>query len=230
MSATGAELGYGMLLKMLTSTGPDVYTTLGKQRDVLPADGFSVDMVDATHNESDNATEEVIPGIVRTKDITLSIEYNMNSATVQLIQAAKRVLKTFRTVHPTGKYIQWQGYINDFEVEAPTEEKQVATLSIKRSGIATAYAVAAPSNSVLPAISGVLSVGSVLTAYEGVWANEPTAFTYQWENAGTPIGGATSKTYTVQAGDAGDLITVVVTATNAHSSVTAESAGVEIGA
>jgi hypothetical protein len=230
MSATGAELGYGMLLKMLTSTGPDVYTTLGKQRDVLPADGFSVDMVDATHNESDNATEEVIPGIVRTKDITLSIEYNMNSATVQLIQAAKRVLKTFRTVHPTGKYIQWQGYVTDFEAEAPTEDKQMATLSIKRSGVATAYAVAAPSNSVLPAISGLLEVAAVLTAYEGVWANEPTSYTYQWENAGTPIGGATSRTYTVQAGDAGDLITVVVTATNAHSSVTAESAAVEIGA
>ena len=230
MSATGAELGYGMLLKMLTSTGPDVYTTLGKQRDVLPADGFSVDMVDATHNESDNATEEVIPGIVRTKDITLSIEYNMNSATVQLIQAAKRVLKTFRTVHPTGKYIQWQGYVTDFEAEAPTEDKQMATLSIKRSGVATAYAVAAPSNSVLPAISGLLEVAAVLTAYEGVWANEPTSYTYQWENAGTPIGGATSKTYTVQAGDAGDLITVVVTAVNDADTTAAESAAVEIAA
>lgn len=228
MSATGAELGFGMVLKMLTSTGPDVYTTLGKQRDVLPADGFSVDMVDATHNESDNATEEVIPGLVRTKSITLSIEYNMNSATVQLVQAAKRVLKTFRVVHPTGKYIQFDGYLEDFEAEAPTEDKQTATLSIKRSGPATAYAVAAPSNSVLPAISGVLSVASVLTAYEGVWANEPTSFTYQWKNAGSNISGATSKTYTVQAGDAGDLITCVVTAVNAHSAVPATSAGVTI--
>lgn len=230
MSATGAELGYGMLLKMLTSTGPDVYTTLGKQRDVLPADGFSVDMVDATHNDSDNATEEVIPGIVRTKSITLSIEYNLNSATVQLIQAAKRVLKTFRVVHPTGKYLQFTGYIEDFEAEAPTEDKQMATLSIKRSGPATAYAASAPSNLVLPAISGVPDEGEVLTAYEGVWANEPTSYTYVWENGGTPISGATSKTYTVQSSDAGDDITVVVTATNSHSGVSAESAAVTIAA
>lgn len=233
MSATGAELGYGMLLKMLTSTGPDVYTTLGKQRDVTPADGFAVDMVDATHNDSDNATEEVIPGIVRTKSVTLSIEYNMNSATVQLIQGAKRVLKTFRTVHPTGKYIQWQGYIEDFEAEAPTEDKQVANLSIKRSGPATNYAASAPSNLVLPAISGVPDEDEVLTAYEGVWANEPTSFTYQWHNAAespTAIPGATSKTYTVQSGDAGDDITVVVTATNSHSSVPAESAPVSVAA
>jgi hypothetical protein len=228
MSATGAELGYGMLLKMLTSTGPDVYTTLGKQRDVLPADGFSVDMVDATHNESDNATEEVIPGLVRTKSITLSIEYNLNSATVQLIQAAKRVLKTFRVVHPTGKYLQFTGYIEDFEAEAPTEDKQMATLSIKRSGPATAYAAAAPSNTVKPAISGVATVGEVLTAYEGVWANEPTSYTYVWENGGTPIVGATSRTYTLVSGDSGDDITVVVTAINSHSSVTAESAAVTV--
>lgn len=230
MSATGAEIGYGMLLKMLTSTGPDVYTTLGKQRDVMPPDGFAVDLVDATHNESDDTTEEVIPGIVRTKSITLEIEYNMNNATSQLIQAAKRQLKTFRTVHPTGKYIQWQGYIEDWEAEAPTEDKQVGTLTIKRSGPATANAAAAPANLVLPAISGVPDEGEVLTAFEGVWSNEPTSFTYQWENAGTPIGGATSKTYTVQASDAGDDITVVVTATNSADSTAAESAPVTIAA
>lgn len=230
MSATGAEIGFGMLLKMLTSTGPDVYTTLGKQRDVMPPDGFSVDLVDATHNESDDTTEEVIPGIVRTKSITIEIEYNMNNATSQLIQAAKRQLKTFRTVHPTGKYIEWQGYIEDWEAEAPTEDKQVGTLTIKRSGPAEAVAVSAPANLVLPAISGVLDEAEVLTAFEGVWDNEPTSFTYQWENAGTPLGGATSKTYTVQASDAGDSITVVVTATNAHSAVTAESAAVVIAA
>jgi hypothetical protein len=230
MSATGAELGYAMVLKMLTSTGPDVYTTLGKQRDVSPPDGFSVDMVDATHNESDDATEEVIPGIVRTKSISLEIEYNQNSATMQLIHGAKRLKKTFRTVHPTGKYIQWEGYIEDFEAEAPTEEKQIATLSIKRSGTATAYAASAPSNLVLPAISGVPDEDEVLTAYEGVWANEPTSFTYVWENGGTPIGGATSKTYTVVSGDAGDDITVVVTATNSHSGVSAESAPVTVAA
>lgn len=226
MSTTGAELGYGMVLKMLTSTGPDVYTTLGKQRDVVPPDGFSIDMVDATHNESDDATEEVIPGIVRTKSITLSIEYNMNSETSTLVHAAKRVKKTFRSVHPTGKYIQWDGYIEDFETEAPTEDKQMATLSIKRSGSFSRVAASAPTNSVKPAISGVADEGEVLTAFEGVWANEPTSFSYVWENAGTPIVGATSKTYTVQASDAGDAITVVVTATNSAGSGNAESAAV----
>lgn len=228
MSTTEAEIGYGVLLKMLTSTGPDVYTVLGRQRDVTPPDGFSVDMVDATHNESPDVTEEVIPGIVRTKSITLEIEYKPNNAAVQLIQAAKRVLKTFRSVWPDGRYIQWQGYIEDFEAEAPTEEKQIATLTVKRSGPATTNAAAQPSNLVLPAISGLLEVGAVLTAFSGVWANEPTSFAFAWENEGVPIGGATGKTYTVQEGDAGDGITVVVTAINSAGDASAESAEVLI--
>lgn len=223
MAATEAEIGYGVLLKMLTSTGPDVYTTLGRQRDVTPPDGFSVDMVDATHNESDDVTEEVIPGIVRTKSISLEIEYKPNNAAVQLIQAAKRVLKTFRSVWPDGRYIQWQGYIEDFEAEAPTEEKQIATLSIKRSGTATPYAASAPTNSVLPAIAGIAQVGQTLTLWPGVWANEPTSFTYQWKNEGVAIDGETGTTYTLAAGDQGDNITVTVTATNSAGSASATS-------
>lgn len=224
MSATEAEIGYGMVLKMLTATGPDVYTTLGKMRDVVPADGFSVDMVDATHNESPDVEEEVIPGIARTKSITFEIEYNMNSSTVQLIQAAKRQKKTFRTVHPSGKYIQCQGYFEDFEPEAPTEEKQIATVSIKRSGPATPVAASAPTNSVLPAISGTAQVGQTLTAYPGVWANEPTAFTYQWKNEGVAINGETAATYVPVVGDVGDNITVTVTGTNSAGSASSTSA------
>lgn len=228
MTATAAEIGFGVLLKMLTATGPDVYTILGNQRDVSGAGGFSVDTVDATHNASPETTEEVIAGIVRTKEITLEIEYNPVSATTALIEGAKRLLKTFRQVWPDGRYIQFDGYITDFEAESPTEDKQMAAITIKRSGPGVAEAASTPSNLVLPAISGLLSVAATLTAYEGVWANEPTSFTYVWENAGTPIGGATSRTYVVAGGDTGDDITVVVTAINSAGNASAESAAVTI--
>lgn len=226
MTVTAAEIGYGILLKVLTSTGPDVYTILGNQRDITPPDGFQVDMVDATHNASPDTTEEVIPGIVRTPEINFEIEYSPVSATVALIQAAKRVLKTFRSVWPDGRYVQFQGYITGFEPEAPTEDKQKAALTIKRSGTGTAYAASAPTNSILPAISGALTTGATLTAYEGVWANEPTSFTYQWKNAGSNISGATSRTYVILAGDSGDLLTVAVTAVNSAGNATATSAAV----
>lgn len=226
MTVTAAEIGYGILMKMLTSTGPDVYTTLGNQRDITPPDGFQVDIVDATHNASPDTTEEVIPGIVRTPEVTFEIEYNPVGATVTLIQAAKRVLKTFRSVWPDGRYVQFDGYITNFEPEAPTEEKQKAAITIKRSGAAVAEAATAPTNSILPAISGALTLAATLTAYEGVWENEPTSFTYQWKNAGSNISGATNKTYAIQAGDSGDALTVAVTAINSAGNATATSAAV----
>jgi hypothetical protein len=229
MSATNAEIGYGIVLKMLTATGPDVYTTLGQMRDITPS-GFSVDMVDATHNESPDVEEEVIPGIIRTGETAFQIHYDPVSATWALIEGAKRVKKTFREVWPDGRYVQYDGYFVSAEPEAPTEDKAVASITIKRTGPLTAEAASTPSNLVLPAISGVLDDAQVLTAFEGVWANEPTSFTYQWENAGVAINGATGKTYTTVSGDSGDSITVVVTAINSAGSASAESAAVVIAA
>lgn len=221
-----AEIGYGVLLKMLTATGPDVYTTLGKQKDISGISGFSVDVVDATDNESPDVTEEVIPGIVRTNEITFQIEFDPLSATTALIDASKRLLKTFRSVWPDGRYVSFQGYITNFETDSPTEDKQTASVTIKRSGPVTPVAASAPTNSTLPAISGLLTLGATLTAYEGVWANEATSYTYQWKNAGVNISGATNRTYVIQAGDSGDLLTVAVTAVNSAGSATATSAGV----
>ncbi len=225
MSETNAELGYGILFKMLTSTGPDVYTTLGQMRDITPS-GFSVDMVDATHNESPDATEEVIAGIIRTGETAFQIHYDPTSATQALIEAALRTKKTFREVWPDGRYVQYDGYFTNGEPDAPTEDKAVMAVTVKRSGPLDPHAASAPTNSVLPAISGLLTLAATLTAYEGVWANEPTSFTYVWKNAGVAINGATNKTYAIQAGDSGDLITVTVTATNSAGSASATSPGV----
>lgn len=225
MPATSAQLGFGLLIKMLTSTGPDVYTTLGQMRDIKPS-GSSVDMVDATHNESPDATEEVIPGLIKTGDTSFTIHYDPTSSTMAIIQAALRVKKTFREVYSDGRYVQYDGYFTSVEPDTPTEDKCVAAVTLKRTGSATPNAASAPTNSVLPAISGTLGEGDTLTAFEGVWANEPTSFTYQWKNAGVNIIGATGKTYDLVAGDSGDAITVAVTATNSAGSASTTSAPV----
>ena len=65
-------------------------------------------------------------------------------------------------------------------------------------------------------ISGTETEGSTLTAN---FANDDpdgsaTGITYQWERSGTPIGGATSSTYLLDAADVGETITVVVNYTD----------------
>ena len=84
-----------------------------------------------------------------------------------------------------------------------------------------------PSNTVEPRISCTASVGSTLTATSGSWTSSPTGFAYQWvrcpRSGGqangadcAAIGGATTSSYVVAAGDVDRRLRVRVTASNAE--------------
>lgn len=88
---------------------------------------------------------------------------------------------------------------------------------------ATAAVITAPTNTVLPAITGTAQVGQVLTVSNGTWTGSPT-YTRQWKAAGVNISGATATTYTPVAGDVGKAITCTVTGTNAAGNASATSA------
>jgi hypothetical protein len=82
-----------------------------------------------------------------------------------------------------------------------------------------------PVNSVAPVISAVGSiiVGSVLETSNGTWSNNPTNYTYQWQQNGVDIVGATTTNHTVVSSDVGAAIQCVVSATNAAGSGSANS-------
>ena len=81
-----------------------------------------------------------------------------------------------------------------------------------------------PVNTVAPAVTGNLTVGSTLTSTTGTWTNSPSSYTYQWYySSNTPISGATSSTYVTQTGDVGNSIYCRVTATYAGGSTAANS-------
>ena len=82
----------------------------------------------------------------------------------------------------------------------------------------------APANTVAPVVSGTATRGQTLSSTTGTWSGVPTpTFGYQWQRAGSNIGGATSSTYTLVTDDVGNAIRCVVTATNAVSAVSANS-------
>lgn len=80
-----------------------------------------------------------------------------------------------------------------------------------------------PTNSVAPAVSGNLDVGSTLTTTNGTWTNTPT-FTYQWLRGSTVIPGATSSTYVLVGADVGFTIKSKVTGTNTSGALSVSSA------
>jgi hypothetical protein len=81
-----------------------------------------------------------------------------------------------------------------------------------------------PANVVLPSISGLTPIGSVLTCNPGEWSGTPTpSITYQWRRGSSNISGATGSTYTTQAADQDQAVTCRVTATNIVGSANAVS-------
>lgn len=89
-------------------------------------------------------------------------------------------------------------------------------------------AVAAPVNTVAPAVTGTATVGQTLATTNGTWAGTPTGYTYQWQTSPdnvtfSNIAAATASSYTLVSGDVSHYIRCVVTATNAGGSTAANS-------
>ena len=80
-----------------------------------------------------------------------------------------------------------------------------------------------PVNTSPPAISGAPRAGQSLSCSPGLWSGSPTSYAYQWTRDGSPVGGATDPTYTVQPADEPHQIACDVTATNALGSGSAGS-------
>ena len=103
----------------------------------------------------------------------------------------------------------------------------------RRAAVVGPVLPAAPVDTTAPGIGGTAQQGNTLTVSNGVWSNNPTAFTYVWQNcnsSGTTcsaIAGATSSTYTLRASDVGKNVSVTVTASNSggRTSVTTASVG-----
>jgi Bacterial Ig-like domain (group 3) len=88
--------------------------------------------------------------------------------------------------------------------------------------------VPVPASSSPPTVSGTPQQGQPLREGHGNWSNNPSSFGYQWESCSffgcATIPGATGQTYTLTAGDVGQSIFVVETASNSGGAAHAASA------
>ena len=84
--------------------------------------------------------------------------------------------------------------------------------------ITRAPAFSAPTNNVIPSISGGNTVGSTLNASPGSWSGSNQTYTYNWKRSGSANGsytdvGSNSPSYNLTEADAGMFIKVAVVAT-----------------
>lgn len=91
-------------------------------------------------------------------------------------------------------------------------------------------AVAAPTSTAPPTVSGTPAVGSTLNSTTGSWTGSPTSYRFQWQRCeGTvstcvDIAGATAASYAIVRADVGSTLRVAVTASNSAGATTAVSA------
>jgi hypothetical protein len=93
----------------------------------------------------------------------------------------------------------------------------------------------APVNTSAPTISGAARSGITLRASTGTWTGSPTpSYTYQWESCDSlgegclGISGATTTSYKLGAGEVGETLRVVVSATNSAGSASSTSAATPV--
>ena len=110
-----------------------------------------------------------------------------------------------------------------------TATNGLGTSSAASSLATTSVVDIAPTNTALPAITGVMRTGETLTTSRGSWTSSPSTFTYQWKRANT-VGGsytnitsATDRTYELTDADIDKFIKVSVIATNNIGASTAAS-------
>jgi Right handed beta helix region/PKD domain len=113
--------------------------------------------------------------------------------------------------------------VTDAAGHSATTERDVVVTS-------SAVSPSAPSNTVLPTVSGTATQGQALSTDNGSWSGSPTGYGYQWRQCDSSgnncanISGATASSYTLTSGDVGHTLRTVVTATNSGGSTSATSA------
>lgn len=218
-----AQLGWGILVQMATVAAPNVFTTLAEVFDFSPPEAV-FDDVDVTHYQSPGRRREYIPGLGDSGEFSLQMNYVPNSATDVYLRAALGAIRVVKVSFGDGASVTFTASIKQYNPDSvPVDDKMTATVGGKLSGDPVWGASAAPVNSLLPSISGVLANGSTLTANEGTWSSA-FSYTYQWRRDGVAIVGAVAKTHVLSGPDVGSGIDVVVTASNSSGATPATSA------
>lgn len=224
MAETAASIGYGSFFH-ISRDNEATWIELAEVMEITPPND-TVDEVDATHMQSPNRTREFIPGLIDPGEASFEQNFVPGSASDLLIAEIKTAGERVkcRITFPNGVTWKFSAWVSGYEPAVPTDDKMTSTVTWRVTGSTVSTPAAAPTNTALPAISGVAQDGETLTAWEGIWAGSPT-FTYQWEADGAVVSGATAKTFTPLTANVGDVITVVVTGTNAAGTASAESVG-----
>lgn len=137
---TAAISAFGTLLQIGDGGGPEVFTTIAEVVEVGGPD-LKLDTIDATSHGSTGGWEEVVGGILRSGEVSLSINYvptagTHNNTTGLLRDMRLRTKRNFRLVFPDAGATTWSftALVTGFKPNAAHDDKLSADVTLKISG------------------------------------------------------------------------------------------------
>ena len=226
-----AQKGVTLVIMKGDGGSPEAFTKIaGIRSKSITQNATQIDVTtDDDVNLSGLTTQVYLPGILnfsvsgsgiaKDKDAFNTLQADFNAGTVA----------NYRVVN--GEAGVWEGamFIQSLAVNGEVDGARTLELNLMANG-AVDYTptTTAPANALAPSVSGVAQVDETLTVIEGIWTGGSITYTYQWQTDSgggfADISGATSRTYTPIAGQIGQPLRCVVTATNSAGSASANSA------
>lgn len=223
------DIGWGTVIRFGRGEGPSWTQIMGAEQAGIPSQ--PPEDLDVTHFQSPGRTRETRPGMKAVADYEVTLQYWPGSDTDEMLMelaaltdAGTPEIGLLEITPNGGQTWLFQAYLNEYVPSMSVAEKQMVACRFKV--MARVLVEDPPTNTLLPAISGIATEGQTLTALVGAWTGAPT-FTYQWQEddgGWANITGATGATYVVQTAVVGNPLRVVVTGTNAEGSASANSA------
>lgn len=136
---TNAIAGPGFSFQIGDGGSPENFTTVLNVKDIKGG-GYKTDVVDITNQSSPGNSEEIIPTLLRTVDITFDVNWDdtetTHNDTVGLQALVKnRTKRNMHVLRPDGLHgWSFAGYVVGFDPNRPVSGVQVASVTVKRVG------------------------------------------------------------------------------------------------
>lgn len=131
MAETEARIGYGSTIEISTDDGAS-YVLLAEVTNIKPPSD-SLDIIEATHMASPNATKEFILGLNDPGECSFDINFVPGGDTDAKLQAVKAARLRVRVRLTFPNLVKWTfgGILTGYEPDVPTDDKMTAAVTWK---------------------------------------------------------------------------------------------------
>ena len=139
--STQAKIGYGAALKRGqgdTNPGPETFTQISEVQGTVKGPGISIDVKDATNQNSAQAFKEKIAGLIDAGQVTFDVNWVPGDAqqSALLADALNRTVRNFQWVLPAAVGLKWSfaAIVAKVDHSVPTDDKMVVSFTLDITG------------------------------------------------------------------------------------------------